>query len=54
MGGDYQRLYDMIREFSPKLENDRPMAEDIQRVTGLLQSEEAQKSLGLDKNHDRD
>jgi histidine ammonia-lyase len=54
MGGDYKRLYDLVRGVSPKLENDRPLAEDIQRVTDLLQSEGAQKIFGFDKNHEPD
>ncbi len=43
MGGDFRRLYELVRAVSPKLENDRPLAEDIQRVTALLQSEDAQR-----------
>jgi len=42
MGGDYRKLYDMIRSVSPTLGADRPLTEDIQRVTALLQSESAQ------------
>ena len=33
----------VVRSVSPELESDRPLAEDIQRVTALLQSEEAQQ-----------
>ncbi len=54
MGGDYKKLYDLIRSFSPKLENDRPLVEDIQQVMNLLQCEETQKILGLDKNYESD
>jgi histidine ammonia-lyase len=43
MGGDYRKLYDLVRDVSPKLESDRPLVEDIQRVTTLLQSEGAQR-----------
>jgi histidine ammonia-lyase len=43
MGGDYRKLYDMVRSVSPTLVADRPLNEDIQRVTALLQSEEVQK-----------
>jgi len=43
MGTDYDRLYDLVRSVSPPLESDRPLAEDIQRVTTLLQSEAAQQ-----------
>jgi histidine ammonia-lyase len=32
-----------VRGVSPKLENDRPLNEDITRVTALLQSETAQQ-----------
>ena len=42
MGGDYRKLYELVRGVSPTLETDRPLAEDIQRVTALLQSEPAQ------------
>ncbi|MGH7990488.1 MAG: hypothetical protein ACREDS_09915, partial [Limisphaerales bacterium] len=52
MGGDYKKLHGLIRGISPKLENDRPLAEDIERVTALLQSEEAQKTFVFDKNHE--
>src|ERR1041384_7772099 len=41
MGGDYRKLYDLVRGVSPKLETDRPLFDDIQRVTALLQSEQA-------------
>ena len=43
MGGDYRKLYDLVRGVSPKLESDRPLTEDIQRVTTLLQSDEARQ-----------
>jgi len=45
MGGDYKKLHDLVRAVSPKLENDRPLVEDIQRVTDLLQSEDAQRQF---------
>lgn len=45
MGGDYRKLYDLVRATSPTLGADRPLAEDIQRVTALLQSESAQKTI---------
>jgi histidine ammonia-lyase len=54
LGGDYRRLYDLIRAASPKLENDRPLAADIERVTALLQSDEVQKKLGLDTPYESD
>jgi tyrosine ammonia-lyase len=43
MGGDYRKLYELVRAVSPKLDSDRPLNEDIARVTTLLQSEEAQR-----------
>ena len=43
MGGDYRTLYDLVRSISPKLETDRPLFEDIQRVTALLQSDHTQQ-----------
>ncbi len=43
MGGDYQKLYDAVRSVSPTLAADRPLVEDIQRVTALLQSEQVQQ-----------
>jgi histidine ammonia-lyase len=43
MGGDYQKLYDLVRAISATLQNDRPLDEEIQRVTAMLQSEEAQQ-----------
>ena len=43
MGGDFQKLYDLVRGVSPKLESDRPLSEDIARVTALLQTESAQQ-----------
>jgi histidine ammonia-lyase len=42
LGDDYRKLYELVRGVSPKLENDRPLNEDIQRVTAMLQSENAQ------------
>ena len=43
MGGDYRKLYDLIRGVSPRLQADRPLVEDIRRVMELLQSEDVQK-----------
>jgi histidine ammonia-lyase len=43
LGGDFKKLYELVRAVSPKLENDRPLNEDIARVTELLQSEAAQQ-----------
>jgi tyrosine ammonia-lyase len=55
MGGDYRKLYEVVRSVSPTLAADRPLTEDIQRVTALLQSEEVQKQcLAPDENHEAD
>jgi phenylalanine ammonia-lyase len=54
MGGDYKKLHTLVREISPKLENDRPLAEDIRKVTALLQSAAVQKKFNLDKNYETD
>ncbi len=43
MGGDYQKLYDVVRSVSPTLAADRPLAEDIRLVTALLQTETVQE-----------
>jgi tyrosine ammonia-lyase len=43
LGDDFKKLYDLVRGVSPKLDNDRPLNEDIARVTTLLQSEAAQQ-----------
>ena len=42
LGADYRQLYELVRGVSPKLEGDRPLGEDIQRATALLQTEAAQ------------
>jgi histidine ammonia-lyase len=49
MGSDYKKLHTLIRKFSPKLEGDRPLVRDIERVTIALQSEEVQATMGLDQ-----
>ena len=43
LGGDFQKLRDLVRGVSPKLECDRPLMTDIQQVTRLLQTEDAQQ-----------
>jgi phenylalanine ammonia-lyase len=43
MGTSYRKLYDLVRGVSAGLQADRPLTEDIARVTALLQSEDAQK-----------
>jgi histidine ammonia-lyase len=55
MGGDYQRLYDVVRTVSPTLQQDRPLTEEIARVIALLQSEEVQQQcLGPDQSDEAD
>jgi histidine ammonia-lyase len=44
MGADYRKLYELVRNVSPTLKSDRPLAEDIQRITALLQTEDAQRA----------
>jgi len=43
LGGDFRKLYELVRGVSLRLGSDRPLAEDIARVTALLQTEEAQR-----------
>jgi len=43
MGGDYRKLYDVVRSVCPTLQADRPLAEEIGRVTALLQTEDVQQ-----------
>jgi histidine ammonia-lyase len=55
MGGDYRKLYDAVRSVCPTLTADRPLSEEIQRVTALLQSEETQAHcLAADSGHELD
>jgi histidine ammonia-lyase len=54
LGGDYRKIYELVRGCSAKLENDRPLVGDIERVTALLQSDDVQKNLGLDKVYEAD
>ena len=55
LGGDYRKLYELVRAVSPALTGDRPLAEDIARVVQLVQSEEAQQSCLRDlNNHEAD
>jgi histidine ammonia-lyase len=55
MGGDYRRLYEWVRGVSPKIAEDRPLAEDIGKVVSLLQSEQAQQDcLRPDHTHEED
>jgi len=42
MGADYEALYELVRTVSLPLQEDRPLFEDIERITALLQSREAQ------------
>ena len=50
LGGDYRKLYDVVRSVCPKLENDRPLAEDITRVMEQLQSQAVQQKCLASKN----
>ncbi len=52
LGGDFKKLHKLVRQLSPKLENDRPLFEDIERITALLQSDKTQKDLGLNKDYE--
>jgi histidine ammonia-lyase len=45
MGANYARLHQLIRQVSDKLTVDRPLAEDINRVRELLESDSAQTEL---------
>jgi histidine ammonia-lyase len=53
MGGDYQKIYDVVRSVCPRLEQDRPLYEEIARLTALLQSEDVQSQcLAPDADHE--
>ncbi len=54
MGRDYVKLHALVRKLSPKLDGDRPLVEDIGRVTALLQSEAAQEKMGLNQVYEAD
>jgi histidine ammonia-lyase/phenylalanine ammonia-lyase len=55
LGGDYRKLYDLVRGVSPTMQCDRPLAGDIERVTVLLQTEAAQKEcLRFDEKDETD
>ena len=43
MGADYRKLHEVVRSVCPRMQGDRPLAEEIGRVTELLQSEEVQE-----------
>jgi histidine ammonia-lyase len=43
MGGDFRKLYDLVRTVSASLQSDRPLADEIGQVMELLQSAAAQK-----------
>ncbi len=45
MGERYRELHRSVRTVSEKLGNDRPLFEDIARVTALLQTDDAQHAL---------
>jgi len=38
MGGDFRKLYNLVRSVSPRVETDRPLDEEIRRLTALLQT----------------
>lgn len=52
MGGDFKKLHRLVRAISPKLENDRPLFEDVEKVAGLLQAEAAQKIFAFEKTYE--
>ena len=54
LGGDFQKLRDLVRGVSPKLECDRPLMTDIQEVTRLLQTEDAQQHCLAPLSHASD
>lgn len=55
LGGDYRKLYDLVRGVSPALTGDRPLAADIAAVTALLRTEAAQAHcLAPEDDHERD
>ncbi len=54
MERDYQKLHELIRDLSPRLDNDRPLVGDIERVTLALQSEATQAKMGLKKVYEAD
>lgn len=45
MGERYRELHRLVRTVSEKLGNDRPLFEDIARVTALLQTDDVQRAL---------
>src|SRR6202012_4696477 len=54
LGADFRKLYDLVRGCSPKLENNRPLAGRIEKVTAFIQSEAVQQNLGFDKTYECD
>ena len=52
MGRDYRKLHDLVRSVSPALGEDRPLAEDLRRVTELLQSDDAQRDCLAPEHED--
>ena len=53
MGGDYRKLYDVVRGVSPELQADRPLADELGQLTALLQSEKVQQHC-LAPEHDHE
>jgi histidine ammonia-lyase len=55
MGGDYRKLYDVVRGVSPQLKSDRPLSEEIAKVAELLQTEGVQQQcLAPEEQHEGD
>jgi histidine ammonia-lyase len=53
LGGDYRKLHDSVRQLSPELTADRPLNEDIARVTAWLQTEASQQTcLRFEDKHE--
>ena len=42
LGSDFRKLHDIVRGVAPTLGGDRPLVNDIEAVTSLLQSEDVQ------------
>ena len=55
MGAAYRQLRDRVREVSPQLSTDRPLFEDIARVSDLLQCDGTQTQFlpPRPEQHDR-
>ncbi len=49
MGRSYRQLYDLIRSVSPQLKQDRPLFEDIAKITALIQDDNIHKQFFTDR-----